>query len=96
MVARVGEALGKVKTLASRLRHATPRTTPSSAVTSGMAAPMTLPKPASSTTTATAKPMLSLITSGGAGRASSPSEPPYSTWTPADRSGATAASTWRR
>lgn len=93
MVARVGETVAKVKAIASRLRQLRPTITAISAVTSGSPAATTLPKPISSTTTATAKPIASLVRSLVCGRASSPSGPPYSTCTPAARSGATASST---
>ncbi|MDQ0938214.1 hypothetical protein QFZ49_008196 [Streptomyces turgidiscabies] len=96
MVARVGETVAKVNAAASSPRQASPPITLISAVSSGMPAASTLPKPTSRTTIATANPISSLIRSSAAGRASSPSGPPYSTCTPADRSGFTDSSTpWR-
>jgi hypothetical protein len=93
MVASVGETLANVEAAASSPSSPSPTTTPNSAVTSGSSAAATLPNAASSTTTATPKPIASLVRSVPPGRASSPSGPPYSTWTPARRSGAVAAST---
>lgn len=93
MVARVGETVAKVNAAASSPRIASPPTTPIRAVTRGSPAAMTLPKPMSRTTIATANPIASLIKSLALGRASSPSEPPYSTSAPAARSGWTAWST---
>lgn len=93
IVARVGDTVAKVVAAASRPSRASPQTTQTRAVTSGSRAATRLPKPISSTTTATPKPMASLMRSFAAGRASSPSEPPYSTSAPAARSGCTAEST---
>ena len=92
-MASVGETVAKTKAAAISPRQASPQKTLISAVSSGTPAASTLPKPTSSTRIATAKPITSLITSLGSGRASSPSGPPYSTSTPAERSGRTAAST---
>ncbi len=96
MVASVGETLAKVVAAATRARQLSPTITLISAVRSGTPAAMMLPNPMSSTTTATAKPMASLVRSLVSGLASSPSGPPYSTSTPAERSGFTAVSTWSR
>ncbi len=93
MVARVGETVAKVNAAASRPSAARPPTTAISAVTRGATAARTLPKPVSRTTIATPKPMSSLARSLAAGRARSPSGPPYSTSAPAERSGRTASST---
>jgi hypothetical protein len=76
MVASVGDTLGKVDALASRLRQLIPTTTLSRAEISGNAAASTLPNAASSTMTATPKPIASLAKSAALGRASSPSGPP--------------------
>ena len=92
-MASVGETVAKVVAAASSPSTASPATTAISAVSSGITAAATLPNPMSSTTTATPKPISSLIRSSGAGRASSPSGPPYSTCAPASRSGRTASST---
>lgn len=93
MVARVGETVPKVKAAAIRPSSARPQIAPRSAVIRGRTAAMMLPKPMRRTTIATAKPMASLVRSSASGRASSPSVPPYSTVTPASRSGCTAVST---
>ncbi len=93
MVARVGATVAKVDSAAISPSTPRPTTAANRAVTSGSPAAIALRKPISSTTIATAKPITSLRRSSGSGCASSPSGPPYSTWTPASRNGATAAST---
>ena len=67
-----------------------PITTETTAVTSGSTAPITLPKPSSSTMMATANPISTEVRSFTAGRVSSSRAPPYSTCTRAARAGATA------
>src|SRR6478752_7443807 len=93
IVARVGDTVAKVVAAASSPSSPRPQTTQMRAVIRGSRAARRLPKPISSTRTATPKPMASLTRSFALGRASSPSEPPYSTSAPADRSGRTAEST---
>lgn len=93
IVASVGDTVAKVVAAASSPSRPSPQTTQMRAVISGSRAARRLPKPISSTRTATPNPMASLTRSFASGRASSPSEPPYSTSAPADRSGCTAEST---
>lgn len=93
IVASVGETVAKVAVAASSPSSARPHRAQIRAVTSGSTAASRLPKPISRTTIATPKPIASLVRSSGSGRASSPSDPPYSTVTPVDRSGCTARST---
>lgn len=93
IVASVGDTVAKVVAAASSARRPRPQMTQIRAVTSGTTAATRLPKPMSSTRMATPNPMASLTRSFAEGLASSPSEPPYSTSAPADRSGLTAEST---
>ena len=76
ITASVGETVGKVKAAASMPSMPRPVIMPSSAVRMGSPAANTLPKPISSTTTATTTPISSDRPSWACGRAAWPSVPP--------------------
>ena len=76
IVARVGELVPKLIAAAVMPSRPSPVNTPIRALASGRMPAMTLPKPASSTISATVMPISSEATSLGLGAAACPSWPP--------------------